>query len=160
MCSSVCHLLIYLIIFFPNNYLNSIIPVSKVSCSGYLSPPGYWYESVALDIWKLACRHVSKFARTVFLHGPFVSVVLQQNRYAHYSNLFQAGSFRYKHWVHPPNRTPDGRLLRDSHLDLKIETLKENSHLILNLDSQFCCENSHSHSQLSFSNSQKFETST
>ena len=53
---------------------------------------------------------------------------------------------------------PD-RLLRDSHLDLKIETLKENSHLILNLDSQFCCENSHSHSQLSFSNSQKFETS-
>ena len=51
------------------------------------------------------------------------------------------------------------RLLRDSHLDLEIETLKENSHLILNLDSQFCCENSHSHSQLSFSNSQKFETS-
>ena len=49
------------------------------------------------------------------------------------------------------------RLLRDSHLDLKIETLKGNSHLILNLDSQFCCENSHS--QLSFSNSQKFETS-
>ena len=49
--------------------------------------------------------------------------------------------------------------LRDSHLDLEIETLKENSHLILNLDSQFCCENSHSHSQLSFSNSQKFETS-
>ena len=51
------------------------------------------------------------------------------------------------------------RLLRDSHLDLEIETLKENSHLILNLDSQFCCENSHSHSQLSFSKSQKFETS-
>ena len=51
------------------------------------------------------------------------------------------------------------RLLRDSHLDLEIETLKENSHLILNLDSQFCCEYSHSHSQLSFSNSQKFETS-
>ena len=50
------------------------------------------------------------------------------------------------------------RLLRDSHLDLEIETLKENSHLILNLDSQFYCENSHSHSQLSFSNSQKFET--
>ena len=36
------------------------------------------------------------------------------------------------------------RLLRDSHLDLEIETLKENSHLIINLDSQFCCENSHS----------------
>ena len=49
--------------------------------------------------------------------------------------------------------------LRDSHLDLEIETLKENSHLILNLNSQFFCENSHSHSQLSFSNSQKFETS-
>ena len=27
------------------------------------------------------------------------------------------------------------RLLRDSHLDLEIETLKENSHLILHLDS-------------------------
>ena len=27
---------------------------------------------------------------------------------------------------------------------LEIETLKENSRLILNLDSQFCCENSHS----------------
>ena len=52
---------------------------------------------------------------------------------------------------------PYFRLLRDSHLDLEIETLKENSHLILNLDSQFCWENSHS--QLSFSNSQKFETS-
>lgn len=54
---------------------------------------------------------------------------------------------------------PGRRLLRDSHLDLEIETLKENSHLILNLDSQFFCENSHSHSQLSFSNSQKSETS-
>ena len=52
----------------------------------------------------------------------------------------------------------DSRLLRDSHLDLEIETLKENSHLILNLDSQFCCENSHSHSQLSFSNSRKYES--
>ena len=41
------------------------------------------------------------------------------------------------------------RLLRDSHLDLKIETLKENSRLILDLDSQFFSENSHSHSQLS-----------
>ena len=41
------------------------------------------------------------------------------------------------------------RLLRDSHLDLKIETLKANSHLILDLDSQFFSENSHSHSQLS-----------
>ena len=41
------------------------------------------------------------------------------------------------------------RLLRDSHLDLKIETLKENSHLILDLDSQLFSENSHSHSQLS-----------
>ena len=49
------------------------------------------------------------------------------------------------------------RLLRDSHLDLEIETLKENSHLIFNLNSQFFCENSHS--QLSYSNSQKFETS-
>ena len=57
------------------------------------------------------------------------------------------------------SRKESTRLLRDSHLDLKIETRKENSHLILNLDSQFCCENSHSHSQLSFSNSQKFETS-
>ena len=37
------------------------------------------------------------------------------------------------------------RLLRDSHLDLKIETLKENSHLILDLNSQFYSENSHSH---------------
>ena len=43
----------------------------------------------------------------------------------------------------------DARLLRDSHLDLKIETLKENSRLILDLDSQFFSENSHSHSQLS-----------
>ena len=34
------------------------------------------------------------------------------------------------------------RLLRDSHLDLKIETLKENSHLILDLDSQIFSENS------------------
>ena len=51
------------------------------------------------------------------------------------------------------------RLLRDSHLDLEIETLKENSHLILDLDSQFCCENSHSHSQLSLSSSQKLEKS-
>ena len=61
------------------NDLDSVILVSKVSCSGYLSlsPPGYWYESVALDIWKVACRHVSKFARTVFLHRPFVSVVLE-----------------------------------------------------------------------------------
>ena len=41
------------------------------------------------------------------------------------------------------------RLLRDSHLDLKIETLKENSRLILDLDSQIFFENSHSHSQLS-----------
>ena len=32
---------------------------------------------------------------------------------------------------------------------LKIETLKENSRLILDLDSQFFSENSHSHSQLS-----------
>ena len=52
------------------------------------------------------------------------------------------------------------RLLRDSHLDLKIETLKENSRLILNLDSQFCCQNSHSYSQLSLSSSQKFEKSS
>ena len=51
------------------------------------------------------------------------------------------------------------RLLRDSHLDLVIETLKENSRLILDLYSQFCCENSHSHSQLSLSSSQKFEKS-
>ena len=51
------------------------------------------------------------------------------------------------------------RLLRDSHLDLEIETLKENSRLILDLDSQICCENSHSHSQLSLSSSQKFEKS-
>ena len=29
------------------------------------------------------------------------------------------------------------RLLRDSHLDLEIESLKENSRLILDLDSQF-----------------------
>ena len=49
-----------------------------------------------------------------------------------------------------------GRLLRDSHLDLKIETLKENSLLILGLDSQFFHENSHS--QLSFSYSQKYES--
>ena len=41
------------------------------------------------------------------------------------------------------------RLLRDSHLDLKIETLKENSRLILDLDSQILSESSHSHSQLS-----------
>ena len=34
-------------------------------------------------------------------------------------------------------------------ISLEIETLKENSHLILNLDSQICCENSHS--QFSFS---------
>ena len=39
---------------------------------------------------------------------------------------------------------PIARLLRDSHLDLKIETLKENSYLILDLDSQFFSENSHS----------------
>ena len=49
------------------------------------------------------------------------------------------------------------RLLRDSHLDLEIETLKENSRLILDLDSQICCKNSHS--QLSLSSSQKFEKS-
>ena len=54
---------------------------------------------------------------------------------------------------------PSHRLLRDSHLDLEIETLKENSRLILVLNSQFCCENSHSHSQLSLSSSQKFEKS-
>ena len=51
------------------------------------------------------------------------------------------------------------RLLQDSHLNLEIESLQENSRHIIDLDSQFCCENSHSHSQLSFSNSQKFETS-
>ena len=49
------------------------------------------------------------------------------------------------------------RLLRDSHLDLEIETLKENSHLILDLNSQFFSENSHSHSQFSLSNSRKYE---
>ena len=49
------------------------------------------------------------------------------------------------------------RLLRDSHLVLEIETLKENSRLILSLDSQFFHENSHPHSQLSFSNSQKMK---
>ena len=53
----------------------------------------------------------------------------------------------------------DFRLLRNSDLDLEIETLKENSHLILDLDSQICCKNSHSHSQLSLSSSQKFEKS-
>ena len=50
------------------------------------------------------------------------------------------------------------RLLRDSHLDLEIETLKVNSRLILDLNSQFFHENSHSHSRLSFSNSQKYES--
>ena len=50
------------------------------------------------------------------------------------------------------------RLLRDSHLDLEIETLKVNSRLILNLDSQFFHKNSHSHSRLSISSSQKYES--
>ena len=45
------------------------------------------------------------------------------------------------------NRDQPDRLLRDSHLDLKIESLKENSHLILNLDSQFFHENSHENSR-------------
>ena len=49
------------------------------------------------------------------------------------------------------------RLLRDSHLDLEIESLKGNSFLILDRDSQFCCENSHS--QISCENSREFEKS-
>ena len=47
------------------------------------------------------------------------------------------------------NNQSSSRLLRDSHLGLKNETLRENSRLILDLNSQCFWKNSHSHSQLS-----------
>ena len=40
-------------------------------------------------------------------------------------------------------------VLRDSHLSLENETLRENTRLILDLNSQYFWKNSHSHSQLS-----------
>ena len=55
-------------------------------------------------------------------------------------------------------RIVPSRFLRDSQLDLEIETLKVNSRLILDLDSQFFHKNSHSHSRLSISSSQKYES--
>ena len=70
--------------------------------------------------------------------GSNYGTILRYTTHAFQSHLFLA-FFRIL-WT---------RLLRDSHLDLGIETLKENSRLILNLDSQFFSENSHSHSQLS-----------